>query len=274
MTFPQIVTSNHQATISSFITACQSDPHILAAVLYGSHAHGAADEWSDLDLAVVVDDPAYDDFVAGREDFIGQLGEPLFMEEFDNPGILFFILSDGTEGELSIERESDFVQPYGHWRPLLDKTGILSNRKPRSIPDPADQTEILRRQIMWFWHDLSHFMTAMARGQLWWASGQLEALRRICLNLARLSHDFADGEVGDDPHFKLEKSLPVGLLARLETTFAPLEREAMLEAVWTTHRFFRELAIPLAEEHGLRYPAELEDMILGRLNRLGELLSS
>lgn len=259
---------NHQAILDRFTAACQADPRVLAATLYGSHAHNTADEWSDLDIGVIVADNAYDDFAAEREAFVRQLGEPLFIEDFDNDGLLFFILADGTEGELSYDRASNFIEPYGVWRALVDKVDILVEAKPRPASDAAEQIETLRRQITWFFHDLSHFITAMGRDQLWWAAGQLEILRRVCINLARLRHDFGDGEVGDDPWFKLDKVLPPEGLAGLEATFAPLERTAMLPAVQLILDFYRSSAVPLAEAHGIPYPSRLDRLMSTRLKRL------
>lgn len=253
-----------------FTTACHSHPHILAATLNGSHATGTADEWSDIDLGVIVADDAYDDFVAGREAFIRQLGEPLFIEDFDIPGIVFFILAGGAEGEMTIERESDFVAPYGVWQVLVDKTGIFENRNGASARSPVskdEQVEVLRRQIVWFWHDLSHFITAMARGQLWWAAGQLEILRRYCLILARLTYDMADADAADDPTFKLDKLPIVDSLSPLAKTFVSLEREAMLAAAEIIIDYFRATAQPLAQAHGLGYPIQLERLMLDRLAR-------
>jgi hypothetical protein len=252
-----------------FTAVCRADPRVLAAILYGSHARGAADEWSDVDVGLALADDAYDDFVARREAFVRQLGEPLFMEDFGNEGILFFILADGAEGEMAYDRAGDFTEPHGPWRPLVDKNDILSKAKPRPEADTADQIETLRRQIMWFWHDLSHFITAMGRGQLWWAAGQLEALRRVCVNLARLRHDLNDAEVGDEPYFKVDKALPAEELVPLEGTFVPLNRTAMLAAARVILGVYRGLAAPLAEERGIRYPIELDELMLGRLARLG-----
>jgi hypothetical protein len=263
----QISFPHHQPILDRFVAACRADPRILAATLYGSHARSAADAWSDLDIGVVVADDAYADFLAGREAFLRQLGEPLFVEDFDSPGIAFFILADGTEGELSIDRASDFIAPFGLWRPLLDKAGVLAGAKPRPQPDSDAQRETLRRQIAWFWHDLSHFITATARGQLWWAAGQLEILQRTGVILARLRHDFNDEDALDDPYFKVDKALPDEALAPLRSTFVPLEREALFAAARAAIGFYRELAIPLAEEHGLYYPAELERLMLDRLDR-------
>ncbi|MBP6016079.1 MAG: aminoglycoside 6-adenylyltransferase [Candidatus Promineofilum sp.] len=264
----QIDSPNHQAILDRFIAACQADPRVLAATLYGSHARDAADEWSDLDIGVIVADENYDDFAAGREDFMRRWGEPLFIEDFDSDGILFFILADGTEGELSIDRTSNFIEPHGQWRTLVDKTGVSATAKPHPAADVTEQVETLRRQVAWFFHDLSHFITAMGRDQLWWAAGQLEIVRRVCINLARLHHDFDDGEVGDEPWFKLDKALPPQALAGLEATFVPLERSAMLAAAQIILDFYRSLAVPLAEAHGIPYPSGLERLMSARLKRL------
>jgi hypothetical protein len=59
---------------------------------------------------------------------------------------------------------------------------------------------------------MSHFVTAMARGQYWWAHGQLEELRRICMNLALLSRDATSGAEG---FWKADTLLPDQLLAPL-----------------------------------------------------------
>ena len=84
---------NHQVVIDRFVAACQADERVVAAFLVGSYAEGTADAYSDLDLHLITTDEAYDDFVAGREAFIRSPGEPVFLEDFDLPNIVFFILN-------------------------------------------------------------------------------------------------------------------------------------------------------------------------------------
>ena len=149
---------------------------------------------------------------------------------------------------------------------LLDKRGVLEGTVfPPNDMDQAEQTETLRRLVYWFWHDLSHFITAMARGQLWWAYGQLEALRLQCVDLARLSQDFTGETEGYE---KVEKSVPVEQLAPLKSTFCPMEKEAMLRASLAIVRFYKELAPPLAKTHGIAYPDSLERVMCDRLEKL------
>src|SRR5687767_12502850 len=113
---------HYQAVLERFIAACQADERVVAATLYGSYARGAADEHSDLDLGLITTNEAYEAFIAGREAFMQQLGEPSFLEDFDSTVTVCFMFSDGTEGELSIGRESYFNHIHGSaYRVLLDK---------------------------------------------------------------------------------------------------------------------------------------------------------
>jgi hypothetical protein len=260
---------NHP-TLDRLIAACRADERVIAAFMSGSRARGAADEHSDFDLGLITTDDAYDDFLAGRADFIRRLGEPVFVEDFDLPETVFFILSDGTEAELAVGRESSFTHiARGPYTPLLDKKDLLagvafSGRQP----EPQDQREALRRLIVWFWHDLSHFMTAIARGQLWWAYGQLETLRRSCVNLTRLQHDFQDPNIGPEPYFKVEQVLPADQLRAFEATISPTQRQPMLAAARALVQFYCELAPDLAAAHNLTYPTALERLMLARFEPL------
>jgi hypothetical protein len=256
--------------IDRFVAACQADERAVAAFLGGSYARGTADAYSDLDLYLITTDTAYEDFLAGREDFVWLLGEPAFLEDFGIPGIVFFIFRDGTEGELGFGRESEFTTIHsGPYKVLLEKNRILAGAVfPRREPDPAEQAEQLRRLVYWFWHELSHFITAMGRGQLWWAYGQLEALRRYCVNLARLRQNLADADVGEEVYFKVEQAIPVEQLSPLQATFCPQEEGAMLQSVLVIVQFYQELAPLLARTHGISYPADLERVMVDRLEKL------
>jgi predicted nucleotidyltransferase len=261
---------NHQVVLDRFVQACQSDERIVAALLVGSYIKGKADKHSDLDLYVITRDEAYDDFVSRRESFVRLLGEPLFMEDFDLPDIVFLIFPDGSEVEVSYLRESRashvFSEPY---KVLLDKMNITADVMPREREVDQDaQREKLRRLIYWFWHELSHFITAMGRGNLWWAHGQLGALRLYCTNLARLRNNFADTDIGEEGYFKIETALPVEQLSSLQTTFPPLEQSAMLQAALVIVDFYKEVAPLLAQAHGIPYPDALEKVMVNRLEKL------
>ena len=266
---------HHQIVVDRFVAACQADERVLVACLVGSYAKGTADAYSDLDLFLLTTDGAYDNFVAERDAFIRRLGEPLFLEDFGSTSSVLFILSDGTEGELGLGCESQLQSVFtGPYHVLLDKKRLLADTVipwHEAAQAQTEQIETLRRQVHWFWHDLSHFITALERGQLWWASGQLEALRLYCLNLARLRQNFSDADVGAEGYFKVEQALPIEQLSSLQATFGPQEPGAMLQAALVIVRFYQALAPHLAQTRGITYPARLERVLLDRLKALGDV---
>src|SRR5215467_1772781 len=235
--------------MNCFVAACRADERVVAAFLGGSYARGTADAYSDLDFGLITTDEAYDNFTASCEAFLQQLGEPVFLEHYygGNADFVFFILSDGTEGALALGRASHFTHIHvGPYQVLLDKKGCLAGAVfSGHEPAQAQQIETLRGLINWFWHNLlHHFITPMARGQLWSAYGALEDLRLACVNLARLKENFQAEAEGYE---KVEQALPVEQLALLQATLCPMERAAMLKAALLTVRFYQELAPPLAK---------------------------
>jgi len=261
--------ADHRELIARFVDACSADDRIVAAFLGGSLARGDADEFSDVDLCAVVADDAYDDVVAARAALVQRLGEPLFLEDFGRNDIVFFILADGTEGELNIVREGELrTTLIGAHRPLLDEGGILEKIALRETGrDRAEEHAELEHLFVWFWHELSHFTTALGRDQLWWAAGQLEALRGYCANLVRVDQG---GVVSDEPYWKLEEEVPTGWFDELRVTFVPLERGPILGAGRRLLAFFRTHAPDVAQAHGITYPAELDRVMTEKFNDLPE----
>lgn len=250
--------------VDRFVAACQTDIRVVAAFLGGSYASGAADAYSDLDLYLITTDAAYPEFLAERESFVRKLGDPLFLEDSGRPNCYFVIFADGIEAELWIGQASDFQSIHGGAHTvLLDKASLLLGVTfPLHEIEPAEQLETLRQLIMNFWHEIGHFHKALARNQVWFAYGSLETMRHICVNLARLRHNFADPGVGNEPFFKVEGAMPVEQLAPLQATFCPLEIEAIRQAGAVLLQFYGEVATILAERHGLVYPAALEKVML------------
>jgi predicted nucleotidyltransferase len=247
------------AMLDRFTQLCRSDDRILAGLLVGSHAAGSPDAQSDIDVQVVVDAAMYDAVVTSRAELVRALGQALFIEDFDLPDTVFAIFADGTELELSIARADELVLD-GPYRIVVDKTDVIG--RAATGPAPRDGTEAVRRQITWFWHDLSHFATALARGQLVWAYGQLDDLRRYRLNLARLH---ADPNADMEAYWKADATLPIEDLEAVSATVVPMDSDAMRAAAQRILSDYRVLARRLAERHGLSYPSELDAVVSPRL---------
>jgi lincosamide nucleotidyltransferase len=255
------------ALLERFADACRADGRIVAGYLTGSHAAGTADAHSDVDLCVVATDGQRDAVWADREVLVRRLGDPLQIEDFDGHETVFFILADGTDGELTVTDVGALPQSSrGPHRAIHDPDGILAGVSfVGREPDADDHVEQLRRQVQWFWHDMAHFAAAMGRGQTWWAAGQLDALRGYCVNLARLRADFS-GHL--DEFDKLDAVVPAADLAPLASTYVALDDGQMLAAARTMADYYRAVVPDLATAHGIPYPAGLEAIMRARLDAL------
>jgi len=262
---------NHQEIVDRFLAACQADERIVAAFIGGSFAIGEVDQHSDLDLFFITTDEAYEDFLVERESFVDLLGETLFREDFGLTHGYCIIFSNMTECDLWFGSESKFKHIYGGpYQILIDRKDILEGTVfPTRVADQAKQIEFLQQQIDWFWHELSHFIKAMGRKQLWFAYGQIEAMRQICVVLARLRYNFFDAYAGNgEPYFKIEQTTPVEELSCLEGTFCAMEYDAMLQAALDLCGLYQGVAPGLAEKHKLQYQSDLERMMIGQLKEL------
>lgn len=258
----------HEQLIARFSDACSSDQRVVAAFVGGSIARGEADQYSDVDLCVVTTDEAADDVFADRAAIVAQLGTPLFLEEWgDEAPEIFVILADGTDVEVFFVAESRIKEmQVGPILRLLDRIGLLTNLDlPMRAPLSEELAVELRQVLAWFWHDVSHLIKALGRGQLWWAAGEVEALRGYCLNLFRIEQGV---EAGDEPYFKIDAETSTVSLDPVRSTFAPMEPEALGRAASELVAFFGARGRPLADAYGLEYPGELERVMSRRLEAL------
>ncbi|MDP9372181.1 MAG: nucleotidyltransferase domain-containing protein [Chloroflexota bacterium] len=119
----------------------QADPRVGAAWLSGSFGRDEADEWSDLDLHVAVEDDHFPAFLRERPDLFGRAGHPILVQQ-DMPsdsmpgGRFQLALYAGTiEVDWNIGPISQAARPAAS-RVLFDRVGI-----PLATPPPLTPAE-------------------------------------------------------------------------------------------------------------------------------------
>jgi hypothetical protein len=226
-------------------------------------ARGDADEHSDVDLCVVASDRAASEVLADRAAIAAHLGNLLFVEDWDRHPEVFVILDDGTDVELFLTSESKLYEmEVGPIRPVLDRTGLLDELALPIREHAADDlASELRGLLAWFWHDVSHFIKAIGRSQLWWAAGEVEALRAYCVNVTRIEQGIASS---NEPYFKVDVEASTEPLDPLRSTFVPLDAEAMVLAATELLTFFGAHGRAAAHAYGVSYPSELEQVMRAR----------
>jgi len=210
-----------------------NDNRIEGVAIVGSLV-GQGDRWSDIDIAVVVDDN--EELPAVTEDWVGNLYELLsvvhhFETTFGDTIVRGFLLENLLEIDLAFERSEKFTI-WGPARVLFDRSGRAADAA--NAPTPSDlPTSDRTGEAGFAWHDVLHACTAVRRGRPWQGLWYMERVRNRTLKLAQERRGFyAD-------FFDYVDELPVEELAPLEDTLVPsLAPESLLGAIEVATRAF------------------------------------
>ncbi len=160
--------------IERIITWASSRDDVHAVVLVGSRARGDADEHSDHDIVLVVDEP---EPYLRSVDWVRAIGEPLvsFVEPAATGGIdeRRVLFADGADADFSllpIERIAevlgrDDVAPVlaRGVRVLLDKRGLAGHFEPGPVPEAHDDLDALANE---FWYRALLTVRKLRRGEV------------------------------------------------------------------------------------------------------------
>jgi hypothetical protein len=109
----------------------EADERVVRVEVHGSIADGTADEWSDLDLKVIVHDDTIDAFLGDWQHWMNEITPTVLLDRPLAPFIVNAITRDGLTFDVSVWRESspEWKQPPGF------TVGHLSGRRFTDYPD-------------------------------------------------------------------------------------------------------------------------------------------
>jgi hypothetical protein len=169
----------------------EADEQFVAAWLHGSMGHGTHDDWSDIDLWIVVDDERMATNGAQAEHFARGLGEPLLTlsppQNAPPGGEYLLALYSGTHGPLMLDcswQPLSMAQRPPDTRLLFDRAGIPPAEEPDLSPED-ERLVMARQQIDFFWMMATVAGKAIARGRDWDA---LSLLRFVWTVLAGIEY--------------------------------------------------------------------------------------
>jgi aminoglycoside 6-adenylyltransferase len=281
-------TERAAAFLERFGRWAERRPDLAGALLVGSQARDdhPADEWSDLDLVLIVDDPT--PYLAD-ESWLGELGTPV--ATFLEPTVAGqterrALFDDGLDVDmpvLSLDAAETFLAeqagPIGTVlrrgvQVLLDRDGWLTERVariaathlPGGLPDQAALDQVVND----FWYHVLWTARKSRRGELWVAAECCDGhLKRLLLEvLAWHARAISGADTWHGARF-IEEWLDPALQARLRATFAGYDAERLPGALWATAELFRDLARELAARVQLAYAEDVDrrvsEMVRGTL---------
>lgn len=198
------------ALLQRTIDALQADDRIVAAWLHGSIGRATHDDWSDLDLWVVVADDHIETIRAEREAFMRQLGDLLFTVEAPqnapSDGAYLVALYHGQQGpnifDCSWQPQSRAQRPTDTHL-LFDKATIPTFEPP--TPTPGDNPlELAAHQTAFFWMMATIIGKYIARRQDWQVINLLSFVWQVTAQLSWLTGErTAPPTYRDTPPFPL-----------------------------------------------------------------------
>lgn len=260
---PEVPTAEHAALLDRALESLRSDRRVLAILLGGSLATGDADEESDIDLTVVVDDPVAEELLLGLERWLGQIGHVVAVTPGPVPNLVASLMRDGLRFDVTVERLSSaatrprraFVVLHDPSR-VVGATGVVT---PRFEPTP----EWLTKSAEDFLRFLDQLSVIVVRRE--WIAGIDNAWYLISQLVDLYAH--------------LNRA-PRTSPRRVNVRLTSIQREAIeslppiradQQAIVEVHRAIAALYLPTADElfkeMGLKWPHELERTVVEHLER-------
>jgi aminoglycoside 6-adenylyltransferase len=238
---------------------------VRAVLVVGSRARAdtPADQWSDVDLALVVDDPA--PYLASAE-WLGTFGRPLltFIEPtavgpFAERRVLFetglevdfALLPVAAARQMADDPEGMAVLRRG-FRVLVDKLDLAatlaaSAGQPPStgLPDQAAMDQLTHD----FWYHLLWAAKKLRRGELWIATQTCNCHLKGLLVTLHGWHTTAAQPLADTWHGGrfLERWADPQTLGALRDAYAGYDPAEVARALWATAELFQRLERECAE---------------------------
>jgi hypothetical protein len=250
----------HRIRLEAACAAASEHEGVVGMIIGGSFASGEADAYSDLDLQLVVEEPAFDGVVSATPDIAaaaGPLVAAFTAEHVGRPHMLIALYSDLLHVDFEpvalpeVAARNAGIPAVVLW--ARDDRIDLALPAERPPFDPARELAWLEdRMWTWSWYIQSKIL----RGELYEALDALQFVRdRVLFGLLSLRD-------GHRPIGARRAEARVGAWAeRFAATVPALSRESTLSALRTTVGLYTELADPLLDEHGIARSDTARDVV-------------
>jgi hypothetical protein len=265
----------HREVLQSAVDYFSGDDRVIGLLLGGSIVQGTMDEYSDIDLDVIVREEDFDAVFSECERTSEAIGHPLarFIADHLRFGAdMYIVLYEGpVKLDLDYRRKSD-LEPSWRWkdrRVLKDTDGFLAEivSKSRTLEPPSLPTERILNLDEKFWTWCWYVFGKIMRGELWEALDGLHGVR----TLAVLPLLFESEGLRNEGYRRLEPKLPSDLVRSFENTLAGLSPDSLYNTLKSLISLYIELRGRLSVELGIEFDPEKQTYILDAMkSRWGE----
>lgn len=165
----QLVPGRLREPLAALVAACEADPDVLAAWVGGSLARDTADDWSDIDLHLLVTDR--DEFGSGITEWFGRSMPTVLADQIPGvPGGFIFVTPDWVHVDVIVHGREDFSQDGFPARVLLDPQGLVCE-VPASAEEMTGEPYLPHDQVRLYLYFMGVTVTVVHRRE-WVALSQ------------------------------------------------------------------------------------------------------
>jgi len=270
------MTSNFQVIVDNFVRWGEACNNLCAALIIGSQARTdhQADEYSDLDIIMIVDNPIY---FLSSDQWLRNIGDYhiSFVENtidggkerrvlFDNALDVDFVMIPTSNINALNDGDAAKILEHGY-HILIDKIGLQA--KITSLDFVKPTLSLLTEKefvniVNDFWYHSVWTTKKLKRGELWTAKFCMDSFMKwkllsIIEYYAQAVHG-ADYNTWHSGRF-IEEWAEKWIIEKLSLCFSHYNKENIMSALLSTMDLFRAIAIKVAEKLCFQYPKEADE---------------
>lgn len=274
-------TDNRSKVQQRILEAARTDPRILGCIDYGSTSEGRGDEWSDLDIALFIQDSELELFEKNWKQWASQFGD-LYLAYIGGIGHPWVVYQAAP-----LPLRVDFVffpvsslDKILEWpcsptsvdaMVLYDETnGQIRSRVSRLVGQslaPENLAKAFEQVGGDFWYYLLRTHTKLLRGEHWAARHDFNfIITGNLLALLRIEADAVSRWRGASASVGIEKVLSAGRLEQLNQCIPGPTETDLRSALLRAASLGSEVSENIAQKHSLDWPASLAKKVLETLS--------
>jgi aminoglycoside 6-adenylyltransferase len=280
--------TSYEQIIEQFVRWATNDPGVRAAIVLGSRARTdhPADEWSDLDIDMFVDDP---ERYLSSTDWVTRIGEIwLTFVEITGDGLGYerrVLFAGGIDVDFSIDPVSlvdqmvatgipaEFADTLRRGRRVLvDKDHLMQKLQApgqpenlQSLPTEPEFVEFISD----FWYHAVWTAKKLRRGELWTAHACMDGYMKRQLLRVIEWHTLSAHTLPNDIWHKgrfLEQWADTRIIRELKDTFAHYDQNDVWRGLFATMGLFRWVAAETAAHLKYSYPTLIDEHVTELVN--------
>lgn len=261
--------------INRLANALLPDERVLACWLRGSFARGNSDSYSDIDLAVAVDDEQFHYAFQSVRQQACAAGECIIAwdspKDVNGAGFTAFY-SDCNFLDVKVYRASrvSSLPASDPVRPIFDRPGLLD--QPRVAGQPEDSLaapigDVIRWKLVFFWVCVYSAVRFVKREEYWYAAGMINSIRGTLAQVLWLwNHPDEVTDMSFIVWGVVRRDLDPALIDELNSTMSQAERRELPESLGKLIEMMERHGPQIAEHTESEYPGALA-YVVGRFYR-------